>query len=238
MRLQKYLNETTILTEEEVERILDIGFNRYEDWLSRSRFTFWPLVWLHLNYAFKDFNIYFNYPWFKAKESLGFTVIKSGNVNITLEKGDLKLLKTISGIEKFRKKHRVTFYHELVHKKQYSKFSKEFKKKGAIKKYASLSSDTILEYLSRDTEIEAFARQAVAELKNKGRLDVLDMYYEYVRGSNTKAWRKFLKKLYFYLRDIEGYLTRAVKDRLVSYDKEGYMDEYLLHDEEELKKYK
>jgi len=201
MRLQNYINEITKVSDEEVNKILDSGFINYKRIVKKLRLRTWPLRLVALAIAFRDFNITFminNYKWLNKrfdinKDNLGQTLpIKGTPIKLIINKKELKSITSKS----LRKKLFDVLVHEVIHRKQFNKMSAKF-----LEKYDPKHND-VTAYLAQKEEIEAYAKDAVEELK-KGNSDIVDSYYGWVKDMSEVLWRRFLKRLYQY-QDIYG----------------------------------
>jgi len=201
MRLQKYLNEITKVSDEEINNILNIGFSRFKEYMKSTKFRLWPIALINFIMAFKNFGISFSTEGGlfskligSSKEAMG-TTFTGGTIHIYLSRKEIRSLKNLSSIKNIRKKVFDILVHEITHKKQFSAMSKEgLKGVREPMEYAK--------YIGSSIEIEAFARGAADELK-VGRSEIVNTYIEYLRPNSEKKWRDFLKKTYQYI-DLYG----------------------------------
>jgi hypothetical protein len=201
MRLERYITEITKVSNNYVNKILDAGFINYKSIMKKVKIKAWPIQLAALKSAFKDFNITFminDYKWmnkfFKIdSDDVGSTEkIQGTPIQIIINKKQLKNI--TSGV--IRKKIFKVLSHELVHRKQFSAMDPEFMK------YYSLKNADITQYFARKEEIEAYARDAINELK-VGESDIVDSYYYWIKSMSMVLWKRFLKKLYQY-QDLYG----------------------------------
>lgn len=214
MRLNKYLIEITNVTDEEIDGILDKGFEWYWDYM-KKKWKLWPLIFLAINTAFNDFGVAF-YPKFATHLIKGIPkgvkglAVPSGHIFVYLTRKEFKYLKNPAGIEKMKGILRGTLTHELTHVKQYKKMPE--------KKIESIVNTG--EYFFHPMEMEAYAREIPIELK-QGHSETLELYHS-IKGENKKGWQKFLKKTYQYV-DMEN--DEKLKLKLLKQmkkDTEGY----------------
>ena len=201
MRLKQYINEITKVSDENVNKILDAGFINYKRTMKKIKIKAWPIQISALSAAFKDFNITFfmnDYKWvnkfFKVdKDDVGSTMpIQGTPIQIIINKKQLKNIESPS----FRKKIFKTLTHELVHRKQFNSMDPEFLE------YYNTNNVDLTTYFSQKVEIEAYARDAINELKD-GDSEIVETYYYWIRGMSMVLWKRFLKKLYQY-QDMYG----------------------------------
>jgi hypothetical protein len=199
MRLQIYINEITDLSNEEVDDILDKGFERFKDLTKKSKFKPWPMILLYLQTAFKPLKIVFSPSGTMLDKLLkidykGATVLSSKDIVIPITIEELRKLKNVSYVNTYKNSIINTVTHELIHRKQPINTSL-IKNKVKREEYEKRVS-----YYERPREIEAFAREAVRELEN-GDSDIVFMYNDEMQfvTKNDKVWRTFLKKLYQYV---------------------------------------
>jgi hypothetical protein len=201
MRLEKYINEITKVSDSYTNKIVDAGLINYKNIMKKIKIKAWPIQLAALASAFKDFNITFmikDYKWmnkfFKIdQDDIGSTTKVQGTpIQIILKKKELKNI--TSGF--IKKKISKVLTHELVHRKQFTSMDPEFMK------YYSLKNADITQYFSRKEEIEAYARDAINELKD-GKSDIVDSYFYWIKGMSMELWKRFLKKLYQY-QDLYG----------------------------------
>ena len=230
MRLNSYLNELTMVSDKEIEELLDAGFNSYKKIMSGEKFKFWPLILEAIQRSFEPLNIRFIPRWIAGLAKIKKTTKASTNVfgliKVIVTIKEIKSLKSDSGINNLKNKLRTILSHELTHRKQMAKMPII-----ALKQMKTRSSGEYLDYLSDPMEIESFAREAAYEIQ-KGESETIITYYNIVRLKDKKVWRKFLKKLYQYCDEL-GYNTfkiwvtltalgmseKEIKDIITKFDK-------------------
>ena len=218
MRLQNYINEITKVSTKEVNKILDDGFKEYEKLAKHHKW--WVFRFFKLANAFKVYNIFFYIKnGFLAKihgidkSTRGITTITADipSVFIGLTKKQAKKLNTTSGINDVKKEIKSTLFHELTHAKQAKEFSNEYRNylKANISRFKTeASKSTYNEYISKKSEIEAYAREAVNDIEDND-FDIIFQYME----TDKNIQKRFFKKLYQYL-DMYGSDRAKVKFRL------------------------
>lgn len=215
MRLQKYLNEITMVSNEEIAEIFNTAMEavgkdiKKHSWLSKSDIV----LWVMLNKAFNPFGISI-----LPKKIFGFTPrgmknvdkafygIRTGKIVMALTKKDIDLVKTPSGRSKLVEKFFEAIRHEMIHKKQFAGTSVEYKK--ALNKSLDNSGpQSIIDYFSDPQELEAYADQAVnAMLSEPGRQ--VWFTYAIIGQERPKVWKKFLKKTYQYMQSMDDNLIK------------------------------
>ena len=206
MRYFKYLNETTGSTFKEASNIINKYIPKIMDDFQK------------LNWNISDKNMLSTLNKYFRKDQVVFKTGKSegpNNYNKTVQSGEtfdtgkIEII-LLRGASKKISKHKNHFLeitqnlfmrdiwdilnHELIHKQQ----AKKSKGKAFID-YYDLSNP--IEYLSDPAEIEAFAQQAAIDI-NRGIEEPkgLILYQSFFSEDHPKIWKRFLKKLEFYLR--------------------------------------
>lgn len=210
MRLQKYINEITELTDEEIDEMVEDGMKRYRKKIAKSRFKFWPTILYSLDVAFLEkFNIRFiaNFAMTRQynKYVNAVTAMKGDNpgfIKIRVKRKHIKDLK--KGGKNFEKYLKKTLSHELIHRKQIEKVPSFVFKKSSI----NMTAD---EYYNDPMEIEAYAREATWEIINREKAKILGSFWE-MKDEYPKVWRKFLKKFALYMAGHEDDLKEILKN--------------------------
>lgn len=215
MRFKDYLNEITMVSNAEVEDILNmameaVGENiKKHPWLSKSDI----ILWIMLNSAFGPFGISI-----LPKKIFGFTPrgirnidkafygIGTGKVVMALTKKDIDLVRTPSGRSKLVEKFFEALRHEMIHKKQYAGTSAEYRK-ALNRSMKNSGTQNVIDYFSDPQELEAYADQAVnGMLTDAGRKVWLT--YAIIGQERPKVWKKFLKKTYQYMQSMDSGLIK------------------------------
>lgn len=220
-KFRNYINEITDLQEEEVDEILDAGFEAYTKAIKPfGKFRFGPIVLGLLTAAFKKFGIWFlterkaSKVWDKSTNAA--TQMKHagrGRIFVKLKKEDFKNLKK-GNIEKFRKKLKATLMHEMIHRKQAFKLPKEVPVKGSLMMELG-------EYYGSPREIEAYARESAYEMINTHESTIFMSYYLMKNEGviDKKAWQRFLKTFYYYMKGHHDLVMDAIKVMEEKYNK-------------------
>jgi len=186
-RLNKYLlNEVTIIDDELIDEIIEDGIHTFKNLIAKSKFKFWPVIIGLLNLSFGKYKIYF-YPRFLLKVD-ALAKSKGGNILISFKRKEYLKLKAENSIEWLRKILKNYLSHEFVHLKQFIKTPIE-----KIKFTTNLSD---ILYFSDPSEIDAFAKETVVELELYGKSEILTTYYNIVKKSNEKAWRRYIRNVF------------------------------------------
>lgn len=143
------------------------------------------------------------------------TGITKSDIYLVLGKYELKLLK--SNIKKFSQRVSEFLIHELIHRKQFEKVPHDILKSD---KKISAQHGSFKKYLIDNEEVEAFAKQAVSELEN-GEYHVIKTYYKEIRNDYPEAWKKFLKKVYYYLESSSEHAKNNLRDKLEKLKSDG-----------------
>lgn len=218
MRLIKYINEISKVSNEEVNKILDDGFKKFE---KRSKlYKWWLFKYLKLIDSFKTYNIFFyirdgflSKLFIFDKNTRGSTTLTTDipKIYIGLTKKQLKQLNTTNGINLIKNEIKSTLFHELTHVAQRKKISSNYLNylRANIDKFnQKLKNITYDEYLSGKDEIDAFAREAVNNIENND----FDIILQYLK-TDKKIQKRFFKKLYQYL-DVYGSNKAKIKFKL------------------------
>ena len=174
MRLRKHLNEITIVTDKEINDIIDPAFSTFSKLIGKTKWKTWPIIYMYLHRSFVSFGISI-LPKFitnfgalrKHKDNIAVT-FPGGLISIFITLKELKGLKSKSGIKGYKKKVKEYLRHEITHVKQYSKVADDAEEYERIK-------PTLYHYYADKTEIEAWARDAVEELRS-GKSEVISTY--------------------------------------------------------------
>lgn len=199
MRFQRYLNETTEVTDEEVIDILTQGFQKFAKVVNKLKYKFSPMMLYALNKIFEPLNVGFRLT--KSQYMSGGTDVHTRKINLSITPQQLESLKTNDGIMAYGNNIIGILTHELTHKKQIERIPKS--KRDKIFRKELFSKSDAQGYFSSKDEIEAYARQAAYELSNLEKSDIINMYKKMFKGSNNKIWERFMKKLYHYLPETE-----------------------------------